>query len=966
MLSIVSGCVHVSTKLDLVRPENNVVGNEVLKNNASNSLVSEDLVFPMVQAPFSVREMLVPQPQKQTLDLLAVGLIESNVDVSSHIDVANETSVSGNSDSVESFAMLESVHVDVPRPPHFKTTASFRMASQVTKAPHFMTTQFKSMDLLAAGMIESSESEADGQLASNEDAALLKTVNPEVEFALIESDRSHASFNDGLYVEDYDWSKDGLSLWAMQEFAAANIDTSGRVNLNSIDVGAYAYLRDEVLPEGVYHPRSMLSQSLIDAGKFRTDEANESVLNPVEKETAVEQFKFGVHLFSEYKPLYPECMNLGLGNITINNNASALMFLDEYSGRIPSYPEPVVVDGPVQPTDFCEPTSWWDLEVVTSTNENAIPIILDVETLVLRTLKNSKYLQGLADLPVIREKATMEAIAEFDTTTFMESRFRKRSEPVGNQLTVGPTGTRRLREDDFSASAGLTRKTTSGANVSVAQQFGLFNNNSTFLDPKRQGNSRLTLNVTQPLLNGSGRAYNTNLIMLAQMDERLAWDEVSEQLQDYLVEVMEAYWQLYLERARLKQRQQSLSRAEHILAELEHRRDIDAVDSQIASARSAVQDRKTELIRSRTLVRNVESRLRALVNDPSLYGPGYEFVPTEFPACDRFNISMGDAMTQALESRSEIDKSIQNVRAAGVRLKVAKSELMPVLDLVLDTYISGLRGENNIGGAFADQFSIGEPSYSAGFRYELPWGNRLAENRHDRRRVEMRQAISQFEFQIEELMSEVEIAVREVDTSYEEMLARHKAMSATRVDLEYFMKRWELLPGDDRSASFLLEDILSAQDRLAAAESNYAQSQISYTMSIVKAKRALGVLMKTERIEAVEQCETGLPRYIFEKDNTAVYEFGDPSIPIYVEENPMTPAQRDLIKEQGGLIDGDSILEGADDSGKLDDLESTDVSPGLVPYSVEPYLPGLNIDAPVRLHWENAIEQERVLMKAAQ
>ncbi len=949
MLLLASGCVHAADQLDFVAPEINDFTCQTPVGSVS----------PVTEVPLGDTGMLGSESSSKSMGLMLADSLEQEGD--------------GPNDFEPTFGMLESVNVEGSRAPLLIPAPHVTSAPNFTPDLNFANTQFTDIDFLASGMIESNEPASDGFVAAvitedarakntdAETAGALELANPEVEFALIESDLSpnHGS----SYLDDYDWNKDGLSLWAMQDFAAANTDTSGRVKLNSIDAGEYAFLRDEVLPEGVYHPRSILSQSLIDASQFRTDEANDSVLNPVEKETAVEQIKFGVHLFSEYKPLYPECMNLGLGNITINNNACAMMFLDEYSSRISSYPEPVVVDGPVPPTDFCEPTSWWDLEVVNSTREDAVPITLNVESLVLRTLRNSKYLQGLADLPVIREKATMEAIAEFDTTTFMESRFRKRSEPVGNQLTVGPTGTNRLREDDFSASAGLNRKTTSGANVSLAQQFGLFNNNSTFLDPKHQGNSRLTLNVTQPLLNGSGRAYNTNLIMLAQMDERLAWDEVSEQLQDYLVEVMEAYWQLYLERARLTQRQESLSRAEHILGELEHRRDIDAVESQIASARSAVQNRRTELIRSRTHVRNVESRLRALVNDPNLYGPGYEFVPTEFPVCDRFNLSMGDAMTQALESRSEIDKAIQNVRAAGVRLKVAKSELMPVLDLVLDTYVSGLRGENNIGGAFGDQFALGEPSYSAGFRYELPWGNRMAENRHDRRRVEMRQAISQFEFQIEELMSEVEIAVREVDTSYEEMLARHKAMSASRVDLEYFMKRWELLPGDDRITSFLLEDILSAQDRLAAAESNYAQSQISYTMSIVKAKRALGILMKSEKIEAVEQCETGLPRYIFEKGERDVYEFIDSSMPIHVEENPMSPNERSVIEDSGTQIGEKWLIDEEERADAPDSLDATDQSSRLIPYSVDPYQPGRQIGVPVRLNWETAIEQERALLK---
>ena len=545
-----------------------------------------------------------------------------------------------------------------------------------------------------------------------------------------------------------------------------------------------------------------------------------------------------------------------------------------YVDRVPQFDDTPISVTRSQNDGSCPPAAWWEEQVVTPAPEST-SIELNIESLLIRTLANSKYLQGLADLPLIREKSTMEAIAEFDVTTFVETRFRRPSEPVGNQLTVGPGGSQRFRENDFASSAGVFRKTSRGGRVQFGQEIGMLNNNSTFIDPRHQGNARLTLNVTQPLLSGAGKAYNTSLIMLAQMDERVAWDQVSEQLQDYIVEVTENYWQLYLERARFQQKDRHLRRGEAILSELEQRREIDAVENQIARARAAVQTRRTDLIRAKTRIRNIESRLRGLVNDPQLYGSAIEIVPAEVPQCTLLDLSLGDAMSQALKSRSEIDKAIQKVRAAGVRLSVAKNELLPVLDVVLETYLSGLQGGNDIGQAWVDQFSVGEPSYSAGIRYEIPLSNRLAKNRHQRRRLEMRQAISQFEFEVEGLMSEVDIAVREVNTTYEEMLSRYEAMLANEIDLAYFHKRWELVPGDDRSASFLLEDILEAQDRVVAQESNFVQAQVDYAMSIVNLKRALGILMQSERIESGRACEGGLEKYIFSKNQAVAVPVGD-------------------------------------------------------------------------------------------
>jgi outer membrane protein len=105
-------------------------------------------------------------------------------------------------------------------------------------------------------------------------------------------------------------------------------------------------------------------------------------------------------------------------------------------------------------------------------------------------------------------------------------------------------------------------------------------------------------------------------------------------------------------------------------------------------------------------------------------------------------------------------------------------ELLPVLNLVLESYVAGLQGESNIGRAWADQFSVGEPSYTVGLQFEAPVGNNVARARHRRRQLELRQLRSQFSAALETLMLEVETAVREVDTSYAEMQAKYRAMVA--------------------------------------------------------------------------------------------------------------------------------------------------------------------------------------------
>ena len=143
----------------------------------------------------------------------------------------------------------------------------------------------------------------------------------------------------------------------------------------------------------------------------------------------------------------------------------------------------------------------------------------------------------------------MEAQADFDPRAFMESKFVRTSDPVGNVLTTG--GPSRFRDHDWDYTAGVRKRTRFGGTLELAQQFGYQDNNSDFFRPRQQGTARLALSFTQPILRGRGRVYNSSLVVLAEIDAGMAWDQLSAQLQEHLLEVTHTYWGLYLGRASL-------------------------------------------------------------------------------------------------------------------------------------------------------------------------------------------------------------------------------------------------------------------------------------------------------------------------------------------------------------------------------------------------------------------------------
>jgi outer membrane protein TolC len=518
---------------------------------------------------------------------------------------------------------------------------------------------------------------------------------------------------------------------------------------------------------------------------------------------------------------------------------------------------------------------WWDSYVQNSNRESALPLPVTINELISLTLKNSAQVNVYSEVPLIRETTVREADAAFDWTRYAETMWRQNNDPVGNTLTIGGPGNRFL-DDRWTAQAGVKRRSASGATVQLGQQFGWQDTNSNFFLPADQGTARLTLDYTVPLMRGGGVPYNTSLQILTRIDVEVAQQEFVRQLQSHLLEVSRAYWSLYLERANLAQQVKLYLQTNAIFEELKSRQHIDSSQTQLASARAARENRLSDLIRVQAAVENAETRLRALINAVEL-GAGsaeMELLPVDAPTGFFMDVQLIQEVEQALLSRPEIKASMQEMRAACLRQNVAENELLPQLNFVTQAYLAGLRGNSNIFGAWSDQFSTGAPGYGVGLQYEIPYGNRIAKARYDRRRLELRQLQEKYRATLENIRAEVEIAVRELTTSQRELIARAESLTAAVAEAETIEARWRaVVNGENGTASLNLESLLRAIERVAQAEYDYAKALVTYNLGIVNLRRANGTLLQWENIDQARACEDGLPR-------TEMIKAGNVSLPV--------------------------------------------------------------------------------------
>lgn len=500
-------------------------------------------------------------------------------------------------------------------------------------------------------------------------------------------------------------------------------------------------------------------------------------------------------------------------------------------------------NGAAGPSDC--PGAWWEPLVRGPLRDAPAQLAVSVDDLAVRALVHSARLQVVRQLPLIRETQVIEASAAFDWTSYLDSRWDDLSEPVGNVLTTG--GPQRFRDHVVGTTFGARQQTRTGGQFDLGQRLGHQNNNSQFLVPNNQATTRLALSFTQPLLRGGGRFYNESVVVLAQIDQQVAAASLTVQLQEVLLQVAEAYWNLYLRRGQLLQQQRLTQRAESILAELSGRRGIDAGLSQLLRAQAAVEARRAELVKTAYAVRAAEAEIRALINDPELgETERLELLPAGPLQTALLEADLAGAVPIALERRGEVSQALSQIKAASLRCDLSAQDVLPTLNLVLESYVAGLRGQSNVSRAWVDQFSVGEPGYSAGLQYEIPLGNRAAKARQRRRELELRSLQAKFRNTIEQLKLEVELAIYEMTAAYRSMEAKRRAMAAAEAQVEYASERWQRLPGEDAPASLQLQDLLDTQLRLTDAEFGYLQAQIAYNVSLAGFKKSLGLLLQQQ------------------------------------------------------------------------------------------------------------------------
>ena len=340
-------------------------------------------------------------------------------------------------------------------------------------------------------------------------------------------------------------------------------------------------------------------------------------------------------------------------------------------------------------------------------------LMLSLEDAISLALENNlsvavaRYSPWLDEANLLLAKSGANGLVKFDPTLTSNFNLQQSTTPVNNPFFAG-TGTGAITTTPtktpppavfghtFNANFQYTQAWASGTQAQVT--FDNSRSSSSILinlfNPAVQ--STLTVQLTQPLLNGFGKIANTRYIIEAKNTVKVGESQFEQQVMTIITQVATDYWELVYAGESVKVEQVAVA-ADQQLYENNKKQleigtmaplDVITAQSQLASDQQAlVQAQTTQLLDETTL-------LVAITKNPlAMQLRGVEILPTTklyTPSVEE--ISLDDAVQEAWQKRPELQQAALNLKNAGVEVKATQNALLPQLNMFGQYEAVGLGG----------------------------------------------------------------------------------------------------------------------------------------------------------------------------------------------------------------------------------------------------------------------------------
>jgi outer membrane protein TolC len=375
------------------------------------------------------------------------------------------------------------------------------------------------------------------------------------------------------------------------------------------------------------------------------------------------------------------------------------------------------------------------------------------------------------------------------------------------------------------------------------------------LNPSTVGT--IDINVTQPLLQGFGRAVNNRNIRVAKNNLKVMDLTVKLQVITTISAVLNLYWDLVSFNEDLRIKKQGLALAQQLYEDNQEQVKLGTLPPiEVTRAAAEVSARKEDLLISETNLAQQETVLKNALSRNGVESVWLDQV--HIIALDSFEIPKTDELKptaelidEALANRPELSQTKLNLESSRINVSGTKNSLMPTLSAFADTNNQGLTGPVNpiynnccgpassyfvggYGNMLAQEFRRNFPNYSAGFSLSIPLRNRQAQADYAMDQLTLRRS----ELQLQRLANQIRVDVRNALIGLQQARSRYETAVATRQLAEQSLKaeqdkfKYGATGTDVTTVIQAQKDLVNDQTLEAQAMANYTHARISFDQAV--------------------------------------------------------------------------------------------------------------------------------------
>lgn len=470
---------------------------------------------------------------------------------------------------------------------------------------------------------------------------------------------------------------------------------------------------------------------------------------------------------------------------------------------------------------------------------------LDLQQAVARTLANNTDIAIVSYTPEINREQMVQAAAQFDYILFgsLSHTTEDSARNDKNTTTLFPTG--QPNDKTNTLEMGVRKRSITGTNVELTSTFTRTWDDQTTDSEGRWYQRSLELSVTQPLLRDAWPEVNLAQLRIARLDHKIGMSEFRGRVEEVIVQVMSAYYQLQQAKTEVEIAERLLKRTIETRDLIIERGELDANKVEISQTKAAVKVRESVLVQAKKNYRDIQDQLLRLIGNEQFNLMGeFEIVPTTLMSDLPVEIDEADQLLTALRLNPTLEQARLAIQQQDINVRVARWQQLPELNFGATADLNGA-SRSSRSEAWEDIENANYSNYSVALTFEYPIGNRERRAFYRQNKLQRQLAITQMQNAADVVAQQIRERIRQVKTTYEQLQIQRQAVQENINYLTALEDRSKMQKLDPN----FLNLRLNAQAAVAESERAVISAQVQYNVALLDLARVTGAVLEMNQVK---------------------------------------------------------------------------------------------------------------------